>query len=98
MTTSPYVITAAEQAVIDRVAELAVGFAEDAAGYDDRAELPIANLLALHSAGADAAVLPASLGGGGISNVAFGEIVRTIAAADPSTATIWLMHVGAGVG
>ena len=94
----PFELTQKERELLDAVSELGVGFVADAAGYDDRAELPRKNLEALHAVGADAAVLPVELGGGGISNVAFGELVRTIAQADPSTATIWTMHIGAGVG
>lgn len=87
-----------DQALLDRVAGLTTRFAEDAAGYDERAEIPIANLDALHDAGVDAAVLPAELGGDGIGYQGFGELVRIVARADPSTATILTMHAGAAVG
>lgn len=95
---SPFPLRSDEQAVLDAVRGLAVGFAETAADRDARAELGRPQLEALHAAGADGAVLPERLGGGGITYAAFGEIVRTIAEADPSVATVWLMHVGAGVG
>ncbi|MFD6215976.1 acyl-CoA dehydrogenase family protein, partial [Nocardia salmonicida] len=87
----------AEQEILDRVAELAVGFAADAAGYDERAEIPVEELTALHDAQVDRAVLPRRLGGLGLSYQSFGTVVRILAKADPSTATIWVMHAGAGV-
>ncbi|MGX5682397.1 acyl-CoA dehydrogenase family protein [Schumannella luteola] len=95
---TPFPLSADEEAVLESVRGLAAGFATTAAERDARAELGRAELEALHAAGADAAVLPERLGGGGIRYQAFGEIVRTIAQADPSIATVWLMHVGAGVG
>lgn len=95
---NPFGISPREQEWLNTVAELSVGFAADAAGYDERAELPRDNLEALHSAGIDRTVLPEHLGGGGISYQAFGELVRTLSSADPATATVWLMHVGAGAG
>ncbi|MFE1592901.1 acyl-CoA dehydrogenase family protein [Nocardia sp. NPDC058705] len=87
-----------EQEILDRVAELVVGFAADAAGYDERAEIPVEELTALHDAEVDRAVLPRRLGGFGLSYQSFGAVVRMLAKADPSIATIWVMHVGAGVG
>ena len=87
-----------EQALLGRVGELAAGFAADAGGYDERAEIHVAALNALHAAGVSRALLPASVGGDGISYLAFGELIRLIAVADPSVATIALMHAGAGVG
>ncbi|MEU4412872.1 MULTISPECIES: acyl-CoA dehydrogenase family protein [Nocardia] len=86
-----------EQEILDRVAELAVGFAADAPDYDERAEIPLAELTALHDAQVDRAVLPRRLGGLGLSYQSFGTLVRILAKADPSTATIWVMHAGAGV-
>src|ERR1700761_6514219 len=87
-----------EQHLLGRVRDLAAGFAAQAAGYDERAEIPVAALDALHEAGVSRALLPAPLGGEGISYLAFGELIRLIAEADPSVATIQLMHGGAGVG
>jgi alkylation response protein AidB-like acyl-CoA dehydrogenase len=87
-----------EQQLLGRVGELAAGFAADAAGYDERAEIHLAALRELHAAGVSRALLPAALGGEGISYLAFGELIRVIAAGDPSVATIQLMHSGAGVG
>ncbi|MEV0761811.1 acyl-CoA dehydrogenase family protein [Nocardia sp. NPDC050435] len=88
----------AEVKLLDRVTELAAGFADTAAAYDERAEIPAANLRALHEAGADRAVLPEWVGGTGLSYRGFGRLLRVLAAADASTATIWLMHAGAAVG
>jgi alkylation response protein AidB-like acyl-CoA dehydrogenase len=90
--------TTDEQQLLSRVGELAAGFAAEAAGYDDRAEIPLAALDALHAAGVSRALLPADLGGGGLSYRAFGDLVRVVARADPSVATILIMHGGAGVG
>ncbi|MEV6279361.1 acyl-CoA dehydrogenase family protein [Nocardia sp. NPDC051832] len=94
----PMSLPEAENHLLERVAELAAGFAAVAAEYDDRAEIAVDHLTALHKAGADAAVLPAGVGGTGMSYRAFGRLLRILAKADPSTATIWLMHAGAGVG
>ncbi|MEA9987274.1 acyl-CoA dehydrogenase family protein, partial [Subtercola sp. RTI3] len=94
---SPFAVAAWEQDLIDTATELALGFAETAAYYDDKAEIAVGNLEALHDAGLDEAALPADVGGRGLSYQAYGEIVRTIAQGDPSTATIWTMHTGAGI-
>ncbi|GAA0240071.1 acyl-CoA dehydrogenase family protein [Cryptosporangium japonicum] len=98
MSSSPYAFTGPEQELLDRVRALAPRFAADAPGYDERAEIPAANLTALHEAGFEAAVLPVDVGGDGLSHQAFGELIRILAEADPSTATLALMHAGAGVG
>jgi len=98
MTTPLTELTPDEQKLLDRVRELAAGLAADAAGYDERAEINVAGLDALHAAGVSRALLPAALGGAGISYLAFGELVRLLAEADPSVATILLMHGGAAVG
>ncbi len=84
-----------EQVWLDVATDLSRHFAADAAAYDESAEIPSANLAALHDAGLDVAFLPPSLGGAGVSNVTFGSVLATIAKACPSTACIWLMHVGA---
>lgn len=99
MTTTPLADLASdEQQLLSRVRELAAGFAAEAADYDERAEIPRKALDALHAAGVTRAVLPAYLGGTGLSYRAFGELVRVVARADPSVATILIMHAGAGVG
>lgn len=99
MTTAQYSfpVRATEREALDRVAELSEEFATTAAEYDERAQIAVGHLEALHEAGLDRAVLPERVGGTGLSYAAFGHAVRVLAKADPSTATIWTMHVGAGV-
>lgn len=98
MTASLHDLAPNEQRLLDRVSELATGFAAEAAGHDERAEINVAALDALHAAGVSQALLPVALGGEGTSYLAFGELIRRLAEADPSVATILLMHAGAGVG
>jgi alkylation response protein AidB-like acyl-CoA dehydrogenase len=86
---------ASERSWVETARELATGFAKTAAAYDDSAELPVANLRALHDSGVDVAVLPRELGGQALSYRGFGQIVRILSAACPSTACVWLMHIGA---
>ncbi|TQS45851.1 acyl-CoA dehydrogenase family protein [Cryptosporangium phraense] len=95
--TSPYDLTSAEQTLLSTVTDLAEGFAATAAAYDDRAELPLDHLEALTAAGVEQAILPADVGGNGVSYQAFGELIRILAQADASVATIFLMHAGAGI-
>lgn len=83
---------------VDVVTELAAEFATTAAALDESAELPLANLQALHASGLDAALLPVEFGGEALSYRGYGEIVRRISAADASTACIWVMHIGAAIG
>lgn len=90
--------TAAERALLDRLDELLPEIAAEAAENDEHARLPEARLRQLHAEGFDAAVLPARLGGGGASYAFFGSVVRSLAQADPSVATVWTMHLGAGIG
>jgi alkylation response protein AidB-like acyl-CoA dehydrogenase len=94
---APFVPPPEEQSWFDLAASLAAGFAATAAEHDDKAEIPLANLQALHDAGLDMAFVPARFGGGGVSAVTFGNVLGTIAKACPSTACIWLMHIGAAV-
>nr|WP_042197313.1 acyl-CoA dehydrogenase family protein [Kibdelosporangium sp. MJ126-NF4]CEL22878.1 Acyl-CoA dehydrogenase, short-chain specific [Kibdelosporangium sp. MJ126-NF4]CTQ90018.1 Acyl-CoA dehydrogenase, short-chain specific (EC 1.3.8.1) [Kibdelosporangium sp. MJ126-NF4] len=84
-----------EQHWVDKAAELAARFATTAAAYDDSTEVPRENLEALHASGLDQALLPVEFGGEDLSYRSYGEIVRLLAAACPSTACIWVMHVGA---
>ena len=91
----PFEPPAAEAHWVAAAAELSVGFASTAAALDEAAELPIANLRALHDSGLDLAVIPARFGGGGMSMSTFATVLGTIAKACPSTACVWLMHVGA---
>ncbi|MFG1927233.1 acyl-CoA dehydrogenase family protein [Cryptosporangium sp. NPDC048952] len=97
MNTSPFALSEREQTLLDTVTELAKNFAATAADYDQRAEIPVEHLRALTDAGVERSVLPADVGGDGVSYQAFGELIRVLAQADPSTATIFLMHAGAGI-
>jgi alkylation response protein AidB-like acyl-CoA dehydrogenase len=83
---------------VETATELATGFASTAAELDESAELPIDNLRALHASGLDQATLPQESGGESLSYRTFGEILRILSAACPSTACIWLMHIGAASG
>lgn len=76
---------------------LASVFAERAAALDESGELPMDNLRALHASGLDVAMLPRSAGGEGLSMRTFGEVLRIVSRACPSTGCIWLMHIGAAV-
>lgn len=87
-----------EQRWIDVAHELATEIAERAAEFDEKAELPMESLRALHASGLDRATLPVEYGGEGLSYRAFGEILRIISAACPSTGCVWLMHIGAACG
>ena len=93
MTTNPD-----EQHWIALATDLGAGFAERAAHYDETAELPVDNLKALHESGLDVAWLPENRGGRALSWQTFGTVLTTIARACPSTATIWLMHIGGAYG
>jgi alkylation response protein AidB-like acyl-CoA dehydrogenase len=96
--TSLHDLPDAERALLEKVGALAAGFETEAAAHDERAEIAVDSLTALHDAGLSRATLPEHLGGEGLSYQAFGEVVRVLAAADPSIATIVTMHTGAGVG
>jgi alkylation response protein AidB-like acyl-CoA dehydrogenase len=69
--------------------------AETVADDDVSGELPVGHLLAISGSGLDAAFLPPEHGGEGLSYAALGAVVSTLAAAHPSVATVWLMHIGA---
>lgn len=84
-----------EQHWVALAEELAVDFARDAPALDASGDLPLANLGALRDSGLDTALLPSEHGGGGISMRTFGAVLRAVAAGCPSTACVWLMHVGA---
>jgi alkylation response protein AidB-like acyl-CoA dehydrogenase len=98
MTVHPLGPPAEEQHWVDTAATLAETFATTAAAYDESAEVPLPNLRALHASGLDQALLPREFGGEGLSYRSYGEIVRLLSAACPSTACIWVMHIGAAVG
>jgi len=95
---SPTAPPAHEQAWIDTVTRLAVGFAEREAHYDEVGEIPLENLNALSGCGLDVACLPVSAGGEGLSFRTIGAVVAIISAACPSTGALWLMHIGAAHG
>lgn len=88
----------AEAHRVEQATELAAAFAGRAATLDESGELPEVELRAVHDAGLDTALLPRDHGGEGLSYRTFGRIVRVLAAAEPSTATIWTMHAGAALG
>ena len=92
---SPVTVPAHEAHWVDEVAALCAGFAETAAATDASGELPVANLAALNASGLDVACLPVAFGGEALSFATLGRILALLAAAEPSTAAIWLMHIGA---
>ncbi|MBZ4487452.1 acyl-CoA/acyl-ACP dehydrogenase [Microbacterium sp. cx-55] len=92
---SPVSVPASEQHWVDTVRELATGFRETVAADDAAARLPIDHLRALGATGLDNAFLPRAHGGEGLSYATLGTVVRTLAAAHPAVATVWLMHIGA---
>jgi alkylation response protein AidB-like acyl-CoA dehydrogenase len=79
-------------------AELATSFADRAAELDETGELPAENLRQLHQAGLDTALLPVAHGGEGMSFRTFGQVLRIVSRACPSTGCLWLMHMGAAAG
>jgi alkylation response protein AidB-like acyl-CoA dehydrogenase len=93
--TSPFRIAEHEQRFVDAALDLAPGFAAKADEHDAEASLPVDNLKALHAAGLDLAVMPEERGGSGLSYQAQGEIFRIVSKACPSTACVWIMHLGA---
>lgn len=80
-----------ERQWVDAAAELAPEFAARAAEHDEKATLPVENLTALHAAGIDAAAVD------GLSFRTLGEILGIVGKACPSTACVWLMHIGAAL-
>lgn len=92
---SPVEIPADEQRWIEVVEKLAATFADTVAADDREARLPIEHLAALNASGLDAAFLPIERGGQALSYATLGAVVRTIAAAHPAVAAVWLMHIGA---
>lgn len=89
---------AEESGWLEVVAELAPRFRARAPELEETATLPVDNLRELHASGLDAAFLPVALGGQAVSMRTFGRVVGAIADACPSTACIWLMHMGAAIG
>ncbi|WP_239342405.1 acyl-CoA dehydrogenase family protein [Frankia sp. CiP3] len=78
--------------------EMAAVFAQRAADLDETAELPAENLRQLHETGLDIAMLPAAHGGEDMSFRTFGQVLRIVSRACPSTGCLWLMHIGAVTG
>jgi alkylation response protein AidB-like acyl-CoA dehydrogenase len=93
----PFAPPESERGWVAAANDLAAGFARGAAHADDTAELPLKNLRALHASGLDVAMLPPSAGGAGLSMATFGEVLRIVSRACPSTGCLWLMHIGAAV-
>jgi alkylation response protein AidB-like acyl-CoA dehydrogenase len=93
--TSPFAVPKDEQHFVDAARDLAPGFAAKADEHDVKASLPVGNLTALHEAGLDMAVMSRDRGGSGMSYQALGEIFRIVSKACPSTACVWMMHLGA---
>ncbi|NUT95954.1 MAG: acyl-CoA/acyl-ACP dehydrogenase [Saccharothrix sp.] len=87
-----------EQQWVRVAQDLATDFAATAEELDRTAELPIGNLRALHASGLDQATLPREHGGQSLSYRTVSAVLRIISAADPSTACLWLMHIGAAEG
>ena len=87
-----------ESGWLEVVAELAPEFRARAPELEETATLPVDNLRQLHASGLDAAFLPVDLGGDGLSMRTFGRVVGALADACPSTACIWVMHIGAAIG
>jgi alkylation response protein AidB-like acyl-CoA dehydrogenase len=92
---SPVGIPVEEQHWIDEVAALAPMFQATVATDDTEARLPVDHLATLNSIGLDTAFLPVAHGGEALSYATLGAVVRTIAAAHPALAAVWLMHIGA---
>ncbi|MDI2124599.1 acyl-CoA dehydrogenase family protein [Yinghuangia seranimata] len=93
--TSPFAVSGNEQRFVDAARDLAPGFAARAHEHDAEATVPVGNLTALHEAGLDMAAMPEERGGSGLSYQALGEIFRVVGKACPSTACVWMMHLGA---
>ncbi|HEY8524043.1 MAG TPA: acyl-CoA dehydrogenase family protein [Acidimicrobiales bacterium] len=83
---------------IEAARALAPDFQARAPELEESATLPVDNLRAIHASGLDTAFLPAEHGGEGASMRTFGRVVGVLAGACPSTACIWLMHMGAAIG
>ena len=91
----PYGPPPDERHWLDVAHELGARFATTAADLDEKAELPTANLAALHESGLDTAMLAVEHGGAGMSYRTFGPVLAAVTRGCPSTGCIWLMHVGA---
>ncbi|WP_159448519.1 acyl-CoA dehydrogenase family protein [Demequina sp. NBRC 110052] len=92
---SPTAVPEHERVWLDRVAALLPELAATVAQDDRDARIPLEHLEALHATGLDAAFLPREHGGEALSYATLVAVVRMIATAHPSAATLWLMHLGA---
>ncbi|WNM23462.1 acyl-CoA dehydrogenase family protein [Demequina capsici] len=92
---SPTSVPADEQRWIDVVDEIAPELAATVAQDDVDARIPLEHLQRLHATGLDAAFLPREHGGEALSYATLVGVVRRLAQAHPSAATLWLMHLGA---
>lgn len=92
---SSVTVPESEQHWVDEVTALSSDFAATVAADDAAARLPIDHLRTLSATGLDAAFLPREHGGEALSYATLGAVVRTLAAAHPAVATVWLMHLGA---
>lgn len=95
LTADPYGPPPGEEHWLATAEELSLDFAATADAADRSAEIPMPNLEALRATGLDTALLPEAHGGGGMSFRTFGPVLAAISRGCPSTACIWLMHVGA---
>lgn len=93
--TTPTPVPENEQHWVDTIRAMTPGFATTVADDDAQARIPIEHLRAIHATGLDAAFLPRERGGQALSSATLVAIVRAVAAAHPSLATLWLMHLGA---
>src|SRR5690606_13846045 len=93
--TTPFDPPAPEAHWLEVAEELASRFAERATEIDRDGTLPTQNLKEIHASGINTLLLSEEHGGAGATYRTFGRVVGTIARGCPSTATIWLMHVGA---
>ncbi len=92
---SPTAVPEHERPWVDKVAEILPDLAATVADDDREARLPIEHLEAIHALGLDVAFLPREHGGEALSYATLVAVVRMIASAHPSAATLWLMHLGA---
>jgi alkylation response protein AidB-like acyl-CoA dehydrogenase len=94
-TPTPFDPPAKEAHWLDVAEELSARFAARASEIDRDGTLPSQNLKEIHESGIDTILLSKDHGGAGVSHRTFGRVVGVLARGCPSTATIWLMHVGA---
>ena len=81
-----------EADIVARASDLAVRFAERAAGHDLDASFPLHNFTELSGAGLLSLTVPAALGGAGAGALTVARVLRIFGKADPSTALVLSMH------